>query len=120
MIDLAIGESTTDIPPVRACKRWNPSGLLLRAGATYEIKVIHVEGWRDWYIQADPGKGHLEQWPPFNLRVVDWFRRHRESPWLALVGAVGKERGSYFGIGMGTRHTPDWNGELLTFANDGQ
>ena len=66
MIDLAIGESTTDIPLVRACKHWNPSGLLLRAGATYEIEVIHVEGWRDWYIQADPEKGHLEQWPPFN------------------------------------------------------
>jgi len=67
MIDLAIGESTTDIPPVYACKHWNPSGLLLRAGATYEIEVIHVEGWRDWYIPAEPGKGHLEQWPPFNL-----------------------------------------------------
>ena len=118
MINLAIGESTTDFPPVRACKRWNSSGLLLREGATYEIQVFDVENWRDWCIKADPERGHREEQLLFKLPLVNRLRRFQGAPWYALVGSIGKDRSTFFRILPGRHCTPDRDGQLLTFAND--
>ena len=111
MKHLAPGES--QVFTVRATNPWNTSGIELEAGRTYDIKVVSVSGWKDAWIATDPA-GFESRF----LTKFEFLRRYKPSPWLQLLGSVGRDDRTVFPIGWGTEITPETSGELHAFAND--
>lgn len=83
----------------------------LEPGITYEIEVAPGATWKDAFIEAGP-QGYTAWW----LKPFERLRRHPESPWFALIGAV--EDGEHFLIGRGTVVPTRSGGELRCYAND--
>ena len=97
-------------PPItiEARRYNNRTGVILEAGATYELTA---EGrWRDASIECGPD-GHDAP----KLRWLRWTRRSRPNLWFALMGTVAGKR---FLIGSKTTVTIEKTGELVCFAND--
>lgn len=101
-------------PPkvVRVCSRayWTDTGVDIQVGATYRITSVGT--WRDWDIPCDadghPGNAFIN---PFSF-----LRRHRPSPWFALIGSI--DRRHLFHIGSDWAGSPPRSGRLYLFAND--
>lgn len=94
--------------PIEARRYNNRTGVILEAGATYELTA---EGrWRDASTECGPD-GHDDP----KLKWWRWTRRSRPHLWFALIGTVASQR---FLIGSKARVTIEKTGELVCFAND--
>lgn len=98
---------------------WNPTGIMLEQGVTYQITVQGV--WRDASIECG-GEGYRMRekiswykWPAF--WAAQWLRPLPTTGerWFQLVGKVGD---SVFEIGGGASIQAPYSGELLCAAND--
>jgi hypothetical protein len=108
---MEIGES--NIITVRAHKKWNIAGIVLKAGETYEF---HAEGcWVDWVSTHGPGGDPSTS---FYMRLFERWRRIRTANWFALVGALNSDLKTAFVIGQGGVKKMEDSGELACFAND--
>lgn len=106
------GESKSFV--VDAAKLWNPSGIALKAGCIYDVKVEGDQTWNDWYIPSDPD-GYTRE----ALRPWEFLRRVPNQNWLKLTGTIERNEKSPIAMGKGlTNFSPNESGELVCFAND--
>ena len=106
-----IGESITG--SIHAGKRWNHTGVRVSPGERYSLAANG--GWVDWHTVTNPN-GYAS--PNLLLRIAEGLRRMPSARWFRLVGSIGKQRSSFFGIGEICTFEPTIRGELLCFAND--
>lgn len=106
---LAVGERTT--ATIHARIKWNLTGILLEAGATYELAA--TSSWRDWYRIAGPGG-----YDSAAQSLFESMRRFKEADWFALIGALDKDDSTAFVIGDGCSYSPSRDGQLCCYAND--
>lgn len=98
---------------IRARKAWNRTGIMLQAGAQYQL---HARGrWTDFLIPhgpaGDPSTSAYQ-------RLFEGRRRIPNANWFALIGAIDVDPSSCFIIGEHALHTIISSGELTCFAND--
>ena len=102
------GEQSEPIP-IYAREYWNPTGIYLKKGTTYEFKASGQ--WIDWYVKFGPegmvgekyrirralyflgsliGKFEKVIKKRMSLDRLDfwWTKRFEETPWMSLVGVV--------------------------------
>jgi hypothetical protein len=112
LISLKPGESKSFV--VDAAKLWNPSGIALKAGSIYDVKVEGDQTWKDWYIAAGPD-GYTRE----TLRPWEFLRRVPDQNWFKFTGTIGRDEKSPIPIGKAlTNFSPNKSGELVCFAND--
>jgi hypothetical protein len=90
---LELGESVTF--SVSARKRWNPSGVRLKAGQKYCFSVENAI-WTDAWIQTTPDGYEQPLFRPF-----EQARRVPDAKWFALCGCIGRDLRAAFTIGRG-------------------
>jgi hypothetical protein len=112
LVLLKSGESKSFV--VEAAKFWNPSGIALKAGSTYDVRVEGDQTWTDWYVVAGPDGYTLEA-----LRPWDYWKRVPSQNWFKLTGTISRDEKSPIPIGKAlTNFSPNTSGELVCFAND--
>jgi len=99
--------------------QWNGTGVLLEPDAHYRITAAKVaEGWADsWQPESDLEDG----WPGiFTLggKLLQPGARAPRHPMYSLVGAQGRDEGTFFVAGWEHTLTATRKAELLFFAND--
>ncbi len=93
---------------------WSPSGVRVRRGEVYAIEVPPGQTWRDASNVCGPEGYEIEKLE----RWIRW-RRRRDLPWFALVGATGKDESQTFPVLKGIAEwTAAAGGELYFYAND--
>jgi hypothetical protein len=115
---LAVGESVGPLP-VHSASYYNPTGVVLDRGATYEIAADETR-WLDWHL-ASSADGREQ--PSLAQLMVQWALRCKAGRWFQLIGAVGRSDDYLFPIGMHVRWTyagqaDDPAPELHLLAND--
>jgi len=91
---------------------WNPSGVVVRRGEVYEIKVPPGQVWCDASIEHTPEGKEIDK-----LNGWKWLRRVKDQPWFALIGSVSKKH--TFPVLNGIdKWTAPADGELFFYAND--
>lgn len=108
---LALGESVT--ADIDARRGWNTTGIVLEAGHRY--RFVATGTWSDWGRPCGPD-GYPSDKPI--LRLTEWLRWSRTSPWFMLVGRVGRGRVCQFAIGADATLTATRSGPLSCAAND--
>ena len=110
--------------PVMAHQYHNRTGVLLESGANYSFKVMDGQHWTDGGIDCD-----ADGWERDN-QDIGWikklaiggmkpYRRHPDSDWFKLIGAVGDNDDEMFVIGNSNiEYSPRQSGEFCPFAND--
>ncbi len=95
---------------------WNRSQILVEAGQTYRLEILQVTQWQDAWIQnIDPTQGYRLWY----LAPLAGLRRFPQANWFALIGAIGKDRNTFFPIDQTPmKYIPTTTGEFLCFAND--
>jgi hypothetical protein len=102
---------------VNACNPWFKTSVQLTAGERYFFRASG--SWTDWTQVHDANGLRMA-----NLRRFERFIRCRsaDATWFTLVGAIEKDRESFFAIGDGRRWSEGWvapaSGQLFCFAND--
>lgn len=96
---------------IDARRRWNDTGLGIRANTTYGIAAMPGQRWVDGFISCGP-EGYSRWW----LKPFTVLRRVRSAPWFSLIGAVG--RASPLLVGDQTVFHAEIDGELSFYAND--
>lgn len=101
---------------VFAKKRNNFTTILLRAGQTYDFKVIPPEQtWIDANLDPFTAQGRSI---PLD-KVAQGLLRMPEATWFSLIGSLGKKKEHHFEIGLEKLNfSPDVDNELICFAND--
>jgi hypothetical protein len=98
---------------IDAGRYWNHTGIMLEAGATYELVAAGI--WIDAGLSCDPdgyARGNF---------IQDLFKCLRRSPrhqWFTLMGSIGCHHETIFPIGSYTTYVARKTGELVCFAND--
>jgi uncharacterized protein (DUF2235 family) len=142
---LEAGESVT--VPVFAINPWNPTGLYLEAGVTYQFKA---EGqWLDRKTPSGPDGLEDGKFEPSDVALAlgdilgkaeglfkkitgnaatDFWgsKRHQDLKWFQLVGAIANGAGEdeemgpdeVISIGNGCDYKPKRSGYLYAYAND--
>jgi len=114
-VRLEIGKQETF--SVDAKLEWNPSGIDMKAGEQYSIKVTILEEWKDANTTSSLSKG----WNP-PARWIEWLvRRKARAPHLpmySLVGSLDEDSATFFLIGEAARLQVPKDGALQAFAND--
>jgi hypothetical protein len=106
---LVPGEHAT--ATIKAREKWNLTGILLEAGATYEFSATST--WKDWYRTAGPsGYDSAAQ------TLFEKMRRYKDADWFALIGALDRDDSTAFVIGDGCVYSPTRDGQLCCYAND--
>jgi hypothetical protein len=74
------------------------------------------------HTQTDPKIQDIKPIQGYYLWYLTLFaelRRFPQANWFALIGAIGKDRNTFFPIGQTPmKYTPTTTGEFLCFAND--
>jgi hypothetical protein len=114
---LTVGETLGPFP-VGSRSFFNPTGVLLDRGATYEI-AADDNTWVDWYLASDADGRD----PTLAQSIARWALRCKAGKWFQLIGAVGESDEYVFPIGKHIRWTfagqgTDFSPELYLFAND--
>ena len=131
-----------------ARQQWNPTGLWLEAGVTYEFAASGE--WLDSTISCGPGGTDDENFELGELAHIGgtilggiksefrklsgnanaemkFTRRHENMPWFCLVGSIANGAGQKhnvnlpheaFKIGKGCKYTPKASGYFYAYAND--
>ena len=99
--------------------QWNPTGIILERGATYELKVAgRREAWTDsWQSESDLETGWTGLYRFSGGYARHWARAPRH-PIYALMGAQGYEERYFFVVGEGRALKAEAGEELMFFAND--
>lgn len=128
LIKLDINESSNPIE-ICACRPWNKSGILVKAGQRYIFEFTETETWKDGYVPSHPVKG----WDDGKFRnsigyLFSFLKRSNKANWYALVGTVDKNDENTFAIldkasgsiTIPSIPEPDKDGyaELYFYAND--
>ena len=96
---------------VESRRKWTDSGVDVGAGKRYQVAVLSVHGWKDWFVPTGPA-GYTRWW----LAPFGFLRRARHTPWSGLIATVG--RGEPYFIGEGAEMMPPKDGRLEFYAND--
>ena len=113
---LTVDESAGPLP-VNSRVYFNPTGVLLDRGATYEIAADDSK-WVDWHL-ASSADGRER--PSLGQSLAQWALRCKAGKWFQLIGAVGRSDDYLFPIGMHARWTyarQAETAELYLLAND--
>lgn len=92
------------------------TGLKVRPGQVYQIAVEEVEDWKDKTLDAN----HMGQTDPEHpiQKASKWLKRIPSTPYMRLLGCVGRPDASPFVITSGQFLTVDATGELFLHVND--
>ena len=115
---LAIGDSSGPLS-IASVSHYNPTGVLLTPGATYEIAADDSR-WADWHL-ASSADGRIQ--PSFAQSMARWALRCKQGRWFQLIGAIGRNDAHLFPIGKHAVWTyqgqsDEAEPELFLFAND--
>lgn len=92
------------------------TGIYLRKGTSYQIKVEKHSGWFDAQYKATPeGLDNFDELPG----VMQWGHKHSRlssAPMFALLGEI--DGGDPFPVGMESIYQCDRDGELVLYVND--
>jgi hypothetical protein len=95
---------------VRADQFWTDTGIALIPGR-YRFQA--AGRWSDWFIPSGPDGYHA-----LAMLFFERQRRVAAAPWMALIGAIGRDDATAFVIGNGTECDIAAEGELCCFGND--
>ncbi|MHC8387038.1 hypothetical protein ACYZTM_03060 [Pseudomonas sp. MDT2-39-1] len=102
---------------VEADDPWFETPVQLTSGERYFFRASG--SWTDWNQPHDANGLRIEKLRPFERFIRC---QSADAAWFTLVGAIGKDRDSFFAIGDGLRWPEGWvapaSGPLLCFAND--
>jgi hypothetical protein len=102
---------------IQADDPWCPTAVMLTAGQRYFFRA--TGHWRDWNELHDVNGAAVPKLAPFK-RLIRC--KAADAEWFTLIGAIDKDRQSYFAIGDGSRWPAGWvapaSGQLRCFAND--
>lgn len=116
MKELALNEQ--DTVTVYAVNPRNHSGILLKKGCTYKFEVMPADQtWTDGpKLKPFTADGRTE----FKVLWGQLFIKMPFVSWYALLGSIDNKRSTYFKIGTRRdNYSPEMDGELVCFANDG-
>ena len=107
------GQAVIEFETLNSCQ---PSGVTLKSGKGYLIKVNEYSNWADGEHKATPNG--LENCRSLLMCLATPVRRHISLPWFKLMGRVGKSGQEFFQIGVETCYTAKSDGELFLYVND--
>jgi hypothetical protein len=98
---------------IKACEFWNKTGVLVRSGGRYSLRVRGSQYWWDMVVRTT-----ANGYSSLILRCAESRRRFPAADWLTLIGALDGLESTAFRIGTGADWQPSKDGELTCYAND--
>lgn len=104
---------------VLASEPWNHTGLQVKKGEKYQVRVVIIDPIKDASIHSPT----IEGFPGDGWMSAKWataLRRCPDQNWMRLMGVVGKDDVKKNAVPMmeNGRFTAPMDGELLLFFND--